>query len=70
MGGSIAPSSDVKKMRLRRLKSSGERTHPRVLATAPPPSRTFPSQKHCGEAPQRAREGACAPRIFSLHRVT
>ncbi len=34
-------------------------------ATAPQNARvgTFACQRHCGEAPQRAREGACAPRI-------
>src|SRR5205823_14746880 len=42
---------------------SGERTHPRVLSLAPRRRLSLVGQeKHFGEAPKWAREGACAPR--------
>src|ERR1043166_964056 len=40
----------------------GERTRPRGLAMAPPPSRTYPEAEIVSaRAPKPAREGACAP---------
>ncbi len=61
--GDSAQNNSRQQKRFRvRAAFSGERTRPRVLATAPSPSRTCPSHMGCGKAPQRAREGACAPR--------